>query len=66
MPVLISAAAIQVSFGLEKYLLPDFPNIHIFPEEFIATEPSVRFLEGNVSDNCINISWKHFAHHQDY
>ena len=60
MPVLISAAAIQVSFGLEKYLLPDFPCIHIFPEEFIATEPTIRFLEGNVSDNCINISWQHF------
>jgi len=60
MPVLISAAAIQVSFGLEKYLLPDFPNIHIFPEEFIGIEPSIRFLEGNVSENCINISWKHF------
>lgn len=60
MPVLISAAAIQLSFGLDKYLLPDFPNIHIFPQEFIATEPSIRFLEGNVSDNCINISWKHF------
>jgi hypothetical protein len=60
MPVLISSAAIQVSFGMEKYLLPDFPNIHIFPEEFMRTEPSIRFLEGNVSDNAINISWKHF------
>ncbi|MEP7164660.1 MAG: zinc-dependent peptidase [Ferruginibacter sp.] len=60
MPVLISSAAIQVSFGLVNYLLPDFPCIHIFPEEFIATEPTIRFLEGNVSDNCINISWKHF------
>lgn len=60
MPILISAAAIQLSFGLDKYLLPDFPNIHIYPEEFIATEPTIRCLEGNVSDNCINISWKHF------
>ncbi len=60
MPILVSAAAIQFSFGLEKYLLPDFPGIHIFPEEFIATEPTIRYLEGNVSNNCINISWKHF------
>ena len=60
MPVLISTAAIQLSFGLTKYLLPDFPCIHIFPEEFVAAEPTIRFLEGNVSDNCINISWKHF------
>jgi hypothetical protein len=60
MPVLISAAAIQLSFGLEKYLLPDFPYIHIFPEEFIGMHPSIRFLEGNVTGNSINISWKHF------
>ncbi|CAN5774522.1 hypothetical protein BH11BAC4_BH11BAC4_17440 [soil metagenome] len=60
MPVLISAAAIQLSFGLEKYLLPDFPFIHISPQEFMAVHPNIRFLEGNVSGNCINISWKHF------
>lgn len=60
MPILISAAAIQLSFGLAKYLLPDFPHIHIFPREFISTEPTIRFLEGNVSNNSINISWKHF------
>ena len=60
MPVLISSAAIQLSFGREKYLLPDFPHIHIFPEEFIGTGPSIRYLEGNVSNNAINISWKHF------
>ena len=60
MPVLISSSAIQLSLGLDKYLLPDFPCIHIFPAEFMATEPTIRFLEGNVSNNCINISWKHF------
>ena len=66
MPVLISAAAIQLSFGLEKYMLPDFPFIHIFPEEFIGMHPSIRFLEGNVSGNCINISWKHFLQGFEY
>jgi len=60
MPILISAAAIQLSFGLQKYLLPDFPCINIYPQEFIGIHPTIRFLEGNVSDNCINISWKHF------
>ena len=60
MPVLISAAAIQLTFGLEKYLLPDFDYIHIFPEEFIGVHPSIRVLEGNVSGNTINLSWKHF------
>ncbi len=60
MPILISATAIQLSFGLEKYMLPHYKNIHIFPEEFIGLEPSIRFLEGNVSGDCINISWKHY------
>ncbi|MGG9972560.1 zinc-dependent peptidase [Ferruginibacter sp. SUN002] len=60
MPILISATAIQLSFGFEKYLLPDFPNIHIYPEEFLGVHPSIRYLEGNVSGNSINISWKHF------
>jgi Mlc titration factor MtfA (ptsG expression regulator) len=62
MPVLISAAAIQLTFGLEKYLLPDFDYIHIYPEEFIGVHPTVRVLEGNVSGNTINLSWKHFLH----
>ena len=60
MPVLISAAAIQLTFGLEKYLLPNFIYIHVFPEEFICVYPTIRFLEGNVSGNSINLSWKHF------
>ena len=60
MPILISASAIQISFGLEKYLLPFFSQIHIFPEEFIGYHPTIRLLEGNVSNHCINLSWKHF------
>lgn len=60
MPVLVSAAAVQLSFGLDKYLLPFFPHIHIFPEEFIGHHPTIRLLEGNVSNRCINLSWKHF------
>jgi Mlc titration factor MtfA (ptsG expression regulator) len=60
MPVLISATAIQFSFGLEKYLLPNFEFIHFYPEEFVHTHSPSGFLEGNVSDRSINISWKHF------
>ncbi len=60
MPVLLSAAAIQLSFGLENYLLQDFPVINIYPEEFLFVHPTIRFLEGNVSNSSINISWKHF------
>ena len=60
MPVLISAAAIQLSFGLTGYMLPNYSFINIFPREFIRTEPAICFLEGNVSGNNIKISWKHF------
>ena len=66
MPVLISATAIQLSFGLEEYLLPQFEFIHIYPEEFLRTSPSLRYLEGNVSGQSINISWKHFLEGFEY
>lgn len=60
MPILISATAIQLTFGLEKYLLPYFDTINIYPQEFLGVQPFIRFLEGNVSGNTINLSWKHF------
>lgn len=60
MPVLISAAAIQLTFGLKKYLLPHFEFIHVYPEEFMRVHPVICLLEGNVSGHSINLSWKHF------
>lgn len=60
MPLLISATAIQLTFGLKKYLLPHFDSIHIYPQEFMRVEPVLCFLEGNVSGHRINLSWKHF------
>lgn len=59
MPILISASAIQLTFGLQKFLLPHFTIIQIYPQEFIAMEP-MRVLIGNVSGNTINIAWKQF------
>lgn len=60
MPVLVSASAIQLSFGLDKYLYPHFKYIHIYPEEFIRIHPALCFLQGNVSGHSIRLSWKHF------
>lgn len=60
MPILISAAAVQLTMGLEKYLLPNFKFIHVYPEEFLGTYPTIRVLEGNVNGHTINLSWKHF------
>jgi len=59
MPILISAAAIQLTFGLKKYLLSHFNIIQIFPEAFVGLEP-FRILIGNVTGNTINIAWKQF------
>lgn len=60
MPILLSASAIQLSFGLQEYLLPFFRFIHIFPAEFVGIQPTIRVLAGNVSGNRIHVSWKHF------
>lgn len=62
MPILISASAIQLTFGLEKFLLPFYKYIHIYPAEFIGTWPTIRYLMGNVSGNTINIGWKYFLY----
>lgn len=59
MPVLLAATAIQLSFGLKKYLYPHFLHIHIYPQEFIRVHPVICFLEGNVSGHSIRLSWKH-------
>lgn len=59
MPVLTSAAAIQLGFGLPEYLLPWFQHIVVHPKEYIAVNP-LRVLAGNVSGNTIALSWKHF------
>lgn len=59
MPILVSATAVQICFGLDKYLLPNFNIFNIYPCEFIGTYPSIRILIGNVTGNTINLSWKH-------
>ncbi len=59
MPIMLSAAAIQLTFGLGKFMMPHFTIIQIYPQEFIGMEP-MRILIGNVSGNTINIAWKQF------
>jgi Mlc titration factor MtfA (ptsG expression regulator) len=59
MPVLTSAAAIQLTFGLKDYKLPFYQYIRIYPEEFFR-ENSFRVLAGNVQDNIISVAWNHF------
>lgn len=57
--VLISAVAIQITFGLKKFMLSFFRDIYITPGAYQlqgAREPYI----GHVSPKGIYISWKHF------
>jgi MtfA peptidase len=56
---LVSAAAVQLTFGLDDYYLWHFTTIHIQPGGyrhvlFAST------LEGHVSEGNISFSWRHF------
>jgi len=58
--ILISAAAVQVSFGLKNYLLPFFKDIHIVSDAYPAVDSNEIYI-GHVAPNGIYISWKYFV-----
>ena len=58
--VLVSAASIQLSFGLKNYLLPFFKEIYILSDAYQALEAKELYI-GHVSPTGIYISWKHFV-----
>jgi hypothetical protein len=59
MPVLVSAAAIQISFGLEKYLFDAFETIHILQHDYQYAGYSRPFM-GHVNFTGIYLSWDNF------
>lgn len=59
MPILISASAIQLTFGLRDYLLPYFVYLQIKPTEYFANDESLRVLAGHVVANSITIAFNH-------
>ena len=63
-PVLISATAIQLTFGLEHYLLDYFSSIYILKDDY-RYKDSMPAFEGNVSENGIYFSWKSFIREYD-
>ncbi|MES2646140.1 MAG: zinc-dependent peptidase [Bacteroidota bacterium] len=63
MPMLVSASAIQLTFGLRDFKLPWYENICVHPAEYVLANP-LRTLAGNVSGKTITLSWKHFF--EDY
>src|SRR6185295_5250104 len=58
-PILISAAAVQITFGFAKYELPFFKNIYVMPDAYQRTGEKEIFV-GHVSPEGIFISWKYF------
>lgn len=60
MPVLVSAAAIQLTFGLNNYLLPFYKYIRVYPQEYLGGDDFFKVLAGNVQNNVITIAWTQF------
>lgn len=58
--VLISATAIQLSFGLDRYLLSNFSKIHIFPTKYYS-DFTHEYHKGDVNlDGSISLSFEDF------
>lgn len=60
-PVLISAAAVQLTLGLEKFELPYFKNIFVTPDVYLENAGQEMYV-GHVSPSGIYIAWKYFLH----
>ena len=60
MPLLISAAAVQLTFGLENFLLDYFHTIYILKDKYRYGVYNMPF-EGHVSEEGIYLSWNHFV-----
>ncbi len=59
MPVLISAVAIQLTFGLEKYYLNYFKDIYVLKDDYHYGFYS-RPFQGHVDHSGIYLSWDNF------
>ena len=57
--ILISASAVQVTFGLKNYLLSHFENIHVLADAY-QMENDKEIYVGHVAPEGIYLSWKHF------
>lgn len=60
-PILVSAAAVQITFGLRNHKMSFFKKIYIMADEYVygvSTQPWI----GHVNRKGIFISWKHFLY----
>jgi MtfA peptidase len=59
MPLLISAAAVQITFGLNKYHLDHFKDIFVYREDYQYGLYNQPFM-GHVSADGIHLTWNNF------
>ncbi|GEM_PF-119811 len=65
-PVLISGAAVQMTFGMKNFLMDYFPVIHIIRKEYTLNVNKETYY-GHVSRSGIYISWNSFLEgYEDY
>ena len=57
--ILVSASAIQVTFGLKSYLMQHFKNIYILADAYRMDNDDELYI-GHVAPEGIYLSWKHF------
>jgi Mlc titration factor MtfA (ptsG expression regulator) len=58
-PVLISGAAVQVTFGLKNYLMDYYSVINVVRREYHISQDDDWYY-GHVSRESISVSWNHF------
>lgn len=60
MRILISAAAVQLTFGLENFTYSNLHTINIFPGIFHSKLYNASFKGLTTRDGVISLSWQHF------
>lgn len=63
--VLVSSAAIQVTFGLKNYQLSYFKDIYILADAYHMENDDELYI-GHVAPDGIYLSWKHFLYGYSY
>jgi len=57
--ILISACAVQITFGLRKYKMPFFKDMYVLADQY-HLGPNQQDWVGHVNRDGIYLSWKHF------
>jgi Mlc titration factor MtfA (ptsG expression regulator) len=60
MRILIGATAIQLTFGMDNYLLANLRTINIFPDIFHSRLFNASFKGLTSRNGVLSLSWKHF------